>query len=220
MEVLPPVQQWIWPMLQPAASFGLVLYGGTAVGLRLGHRKSVDFDFFTERSLDRKGMKAAFPFLAAATILQEQPEVLTVQVAGESDQDEYVKVSFFGAVSMGRVGEPEMTEDEVLQVASLDDLLATKVKVILQRIEAKDYQDIAALVRANVSLAKGLASAGVMYGHDFQPSEALKAMVYFEGGDLQSLSPSDRETLIKAVSAVRDLPPVTIGSRSLIIEAS
>ena len=165
-------------------------------------------------------MKAAFPFLAAATILQEQPEVLTVQVVGENNQDEYVKLSFFGAVSMGRVGEPEMTEDEVLQVASLDDLMATKVKVILQRVEARDYQDIAALVRANVSLSKGLASAGVMYGHDFQPSEALKAMVYFEGGDLQSLSRTDRETLIKAVSAVRDLPPVTIGSRSLIFEAS
>jgi len=34
-----------------------------------------------------------------------------------------------------------------LQVASLDELMATKVKVILQQIEAKDYQDIAALVK-------------------------------------------------------------------------
>ena len=219
MEILPPVQQWIWPMLQPAASFGLVLYGGTAVALRLGHRQSVDFDFFTERSLDRKAMKAAFPFLTAATILQEQPEVLTVQVAGEKNQDEYVKLSFFGTVSMGRVEEPEMTEDEVLLVASLDDLLATKVKVMLQRIEAKDYQDIAALIRAKVSLTNSLAAASAMYGHEFQPSEALKTMVYFKGGDLQSLSRDDQETLIRAVSEVRDLPPVAIASRNLSIAA-
>lgn len=215
MEILPKAQQRLWPMLRPATSLGLVLYGGTAIALRLGHRISVDFDFFTDGSLDRPAMKAAFPFLAGATILQEQPEALTVLVSGGNDENEYVKISFFGTVSFGRVGEPEVTEDEVLQVASLDDLMATKVKVILQRIEAKDYQDIAALVKADVSLAKGLAAACALYGQDFQPSEALKAMVYFEGGDLHSLSLDDQETLIKAASMVRDLPSATIASSSL-----
>ena len=217
MKVLPPEQHRLWSMLRPAASLGMVLYGGTAIALRLGHRISVDFDFFTDRSLDKKAMKTAFPFLAGATILQEQPEALTVLVPGDKVQNEYVKISFFGTVSFGRVGEPEVTEDEVLQVASLDDLLATKTKVILQRVEAKDYQDIAALIKANVSLAKALATARAMYGQDFQPSEALKAMVYFEGGDLHSLSRSDQEVLIKAASEVRDLPPISIVSCALSI---
>lgn len=163
-------------------------------------------------------MKEAFPFLAGATILQEQPEALTVLVPSGNDQNEYVKVSFFGNVSFCRVGEPEVTEDEVLQVASLDDLMATKVKVIMQRIEAKDYQDIAALVKADVNLAKGLAAACAMYGHDFQPSEALTAMVYFEGGDLHSLSRDDQEALVKAVSVVRNLPLVAVASRTLSME--
>lgn len=215
IEVLPFAQQRLWPLLRPAASLGLVLYGGTAIALRLGHRNSVDFDFFTDRPLDRLALKAAFPFLDGATILQEQPQALTVLIAGDSGQNDYVKVSFFGTVSIGRVGKPEMTEDGVLQVASLDDLMVTKVKVILQRIEAKDYQDIAALIRADVSLVKGLAAACAIYGHEFQPSEALKALVYFEGGDLHNLSRNDKEALIKAVSAVRDLPPVVIVSHSL-----
>ncbi len=206
-------------MLRSSAPLGMVLYGGTALALRLGHRKSVDFDFFTDRPLERLAINAAFPFLAGSTILQEQPEALTMLVAGDTLQNEYVKLSFFGTVSIGRVGEPEETEDHGLQVASLDDLMATKVKVILQRIEAKDYQDIAALVRADVSLAKGLAAARVMYGLDFQPSEALKAMVYFEGGDLRhSLSRADQETLIKAASSVRDLPSAAIASRALSME--
>lgn len=218
MEVLPMAQQRLWSMLRPAVSLGLVLYGGTAIALRLGHRISVDFDFFTDRSLNRGTLKEAFPFLAGATILQEQPEALTVLVPSGNDQNEYIKISFFGTVSFGRVGEPEVTEDEVLQVASLDDLMATKVKVIMQRIEAKNYQDIAALVKADVNLAKGLAAACAMYGHDFQPSEALKAMVYFEGGDLHSLSPDDQETLVKAASVVRNLPPVAVASRTLSME--
>ncbi|MBI5141191.1 MAG: nucleotidyl transferase AbiEii/AbiGii toxin family protein [Nitrospirae bacterium] len=215
METLPPAQQRLWPALRPAQELGFVLYGGTAIALRLGHRASVDFDFFTDRPLDRKAMKAAFPFLARATVLQEQPETLTVLVAGSDDRREHVKVSFFGTVGFGRIGEPELTEDGILQVASLDDLMATKVKVILQRIEAKDYQDIAAMIKANVSLAKGLASARALFGQDFQPSEGLKAMVYFKGGDLHALSHAERQTLIQAASAVRDLPSAHIASHAL-----
>ena len=47
----------------------------------------------------------------------------------------------------GRVGTPEVTVDSTLQVASLDDLMATKLKVILQRAEAKDYRDLAAMIQ-------------------------------------------------------------------------
>ncbi|RQW76754.1 MAG: hypothetical protein EHM62_09370, partial [Methylococcus sp.] len=127
----------------------------------------------------------------------------------------HVKVSFFGAIGFGRVGEPDMTDDGVMQVASLDDLMATKVKVILQRAEAKDYRDIAEMVRAGVSLPRGLAAAREFFGAAFQPSESLKAMVYFADGDLRTLSRADRETLVKAVSEVRALAPVAVLSRHL-----
>jgi hypothetical protein len=103
----------------------------------------------------------------------------------------------------------------VLQVASLDDLMATKVKVILQRAEAKDYRDIAAMVSAGASLSRGLSAARQLYGLNFQPSESLKAMVYFEDGDLGSLTKSEKSCLIKAVSEVRDLPQVEILNRQL-----
>jgi predicted nucleotidyltransferase component of viral defense system len=51
----------------------------------------------------------------------------------------------------------------VLNVASLDDLMATKLKVLLQRIEAKDYKDIAAMLEAGAFLARGRAGASQMY---------------------------------------------------------
>lgn len=53
----------------------------------------------------------------------------------------------------------------------------------------------------------------VTYFHG--PGESLKAMVYFEGGDLHILTPDDQQTLIKAVSAVRDLPSAGMASRML-----
>ena len=147
-------------------------------------------------------------------MLQDQTDTLTVVVPCGDSCDFPVKVSFFGAIGFGRVGEPELTDDQVLQVASPDDLMAAKLKVVLQRVEAKDYQDIAALIKAGVRLDRGLAAACEMYGHRFQPSECLKALVYFEGGDLNALARPERETLIQAVNAVRELPTVKIVARN------
>ena len=93
--------------------------------------------------------------------------------------------------------------------------MATKLKVILQRAEAKDYVDIAAMLTAGVSLAKGLASARAIFGPNFQPSESLKALTYFEDGDLMKLTPSQKELLIQSSSAVSDLPVVHIQSHEL-----
>lgn len=218
LEILPAAQRQIWSELSAVTRLGLVLYGGTAIALRLGHRCSVDFDFFTDKPLDKQALTTALPFIDKSTVLQDQPEAFTLLV-DHSRPDEFVKLSFFGTLDFGRIGEPQMTEDGVLQIASLDDLMATKLKVLLQRLEAKDYQDIAAMVKAGISLAHGLAAARALYGATFQPSESLKALVYFEGGDLQTLSPADRETLIKATSAVRDLPIVRIAARELCIRA-
>ena len=215
MDILPAEQQRLWPELRPSVNLGLVLYGGTAIALRLGHRTSVDFDFFTEKPLDKKELHAGFPFVQRSTVLQDEPNAYTLLVPCHEPDGQCVKVSFFGTIDFGRVEEPSLTEDGALVVASLDDLMATKVKVILQRIEAKDYRDIAAMLKAGVGLPKGLASARAMYGQAFQPSESLKAMVYFKGGDLQTLTQDEKETLISAVSVVRDLPHVEITSKQL-----
>jgi hypothetical protein len=40
-------------------------------------------------------------------------------------------------------------------------------------------------------------------------TQALKAPVYFEGGDLDLLTKQEREVLIGAVQKVRDLPSVS-----------
>jgi hypothetical protein len=52
--ILPQAQQEIWPLLAPAAALSFVLYGGTAVAVYLGHRISVDFDFFRSAPLNKK----------------------------------------------------------------------------------------------------------------------------------------------------------------------
>ena len=212
-ERLPAAQRRLWPALRPARDLGLVLYGGTAVSLHLGHRRSVDFYFFHDRPLDASSVRKAFPFLAAAQTLQERKDTLVVSVG----RREPVKLSFFGGLHFGRIGDPLLTVDGVAEVASLEDLLAHKLKVILQRAEKKDYEDIAAMLRAGVSLSRGLGGARLLFGRAFQPAESLKALTYFKDGDLARLSRPHRTALIAAAASVGDLPVVSLRSRTLSI---
>ena len=46
--------------------------------------------------------------------------------------------------------DPLETSDGALLVASLDDLLATKLKAVLDRAEVKDYRDIARMISTTV----------------------------------------------------------------------
>lgn len=39
MDILSPAQKRLWPELRNTPVLGFTLYGGTAIALRLGHRK-------------------------------------------------------------------------------------------------------------------------------------------------------------------------------------
>jgi hypothetical protein len=204
-EILPEAQQEIWPLLAPAPGLSFVLYGGTAVALYLGHRNSVDFDFFKTEPLDKKDIEAAFTFMRHVRTIQEDENTLVVISPMRSGP---VKVSFFGGVAIGRINEPLRTKDATLLVASLEDLLATKLKAIMDRAEAKDYRDISAMLSAGVSLEKALGAFANMYGKD--PGLPLRAMGFFKDGDLPSLPKSDQEILRKARDRVSEIPKVAI----------
>jgi hypothetical protein len=203
--ILPKAQQEIWPLLAPAAGLSFVLYGGTAVALHLGHRVSVDFDFFRSSPLDKKELETFLPFLANAQTTQEEPNTLVVNVPMPSG---LVKVSFFGGIDIGRINDPLQTKDSTLLVASTEDLLATKLKTILQRVEAKDYLDISAMLQAGVSLEKALGGFAKMYRQD--AGLPLKAIGFFKDGDLPSLSKKDQDVLRDARDRVSVIPDVRL----------
>lgn len=207
LDLLPPRQRELYLHLRPLAARGWVLYGGTAIALRFGHRVSVDFDFFSDLHLVDTDVLAAVPRLGGGTVLQKQEETLTLLVPARPGSGPEVKVSFFGGLGMGRAGVPGWTADGVLQVASPRDLLAAKLKVILQRAEKKDYLDIHALLAGGGDLGDGLACARAQFGKAFQPAEALKALGYFQDGDLGGLPAGIRTALAKAAGAVDRLPP-------------
>jgi len=212
IDILPAAQRQIYPQLRPAPEMGFVLYGGTAVALHLGHRRSLDFDFFRSDSLTKKEIEASFDFMRVSSILQEDRDSLVVIAQMPAGA---VKVSFFGSITIGRIEEPLLTSDETLLVASLLDLLATKLKAILDRAEAKDYRDIAAMLSAGVSLATALGAFSAMYGRD--PALPLRALGYFKDGDLPSLSRTDQDVLRAARDRVSETPEVALTRTAIAI---
>jgi hypothetical protein len=211
-EILPKAQQEIWPLLTPAPGLSFVLYGGTAVALHLGHRISVDFDFFRTEPLDKKDIETSFTFMRDARTIQEDNNTLVVISPMQSGP---VKVSFFGGVAIGRINEPLWTNDATLLVASLEDLLVTKLKAIIDRAEAKDYRDISVMLSAGILLERALGAFAKMYGKD--PGLPLRAIGFFKDGDLPSLPKSDQDILRKARDRVSEIPEVAITHGSLAI---
>jgi hypothetical protein len=98
LDVLPAAQKEIWTNLAPASHLNFVLYGGTAIALHLGHRESLDFDFFRSDSLDKDQIRARFQFVRGSAVLQDSPETLVILAEMPAGS---VKVSFFGGIAGG-----------------------------------------------------------------------------------------------------------------------
>lgn len=91
LNILPPPQRRLWLELAEVPP-EFVLYGGTAIALYLGHRPSVDFDFFGNRDFAPDQLISAIPFLADGQAIQKARNTLTSLV----NRREPVQVSFLG----------------------------------------------------------------------------------------------------------------------------
>jgi hypothetical protein len=197
LEILPHAQRRLWDELRRTPE-EFVLYGGTALALRLGHRHSEDFDFFSNISFVPDSLRKRVQYLQGAEVSQVEANTLTVIV----HRDGPVKVSFFGGLNLNRVQDPDVAPGNGIQVASLLDVAATKLATIQQRAQARDYEDLAAIVGAGISLAEALGAAAVTYGNEFNGALSLKALTYFADGDLPSLSPTTQTKLRALASQV------------------
>lgn len=181
-----------------------MLYGGTSIALRLGHRESVDFDFFSARSFEPDELVREIPFLAEPkTVSQSQRNTYSVALAGPQGE---TKLSFFGDINFGQFLPPEPCEANGIKLASLEDMLVMKLKVIHARVAVKDYLDIVAMLRAGLSLVEGLGRLEAMFPETVNAAMTLQALVYFKGGDLDALPWEAKETLIDAVRRVEKVP--------------
>jgi hypothetical protein len=196
LDILPPSQRILWDELhQTPAHF--TLYGGTALALRLGHRQSVDFDFFTHEPIEPRAVIETIPYLRGAQERSVAKNTLTCMVDLGAGR---VKMQFFGGLTLGIVEPRQQAEGGGFWVASLIDIAACKMRVLPERAEQKDYLDIDALLKHGIELPTMLAAAKVVYGPAFNTLLPLKALSYFE--DVQGLPNDAKKRLATAAAAV------------------
>jgi hypothetical protein len=128
-------------------------------------------------------LERRIPLLEGSVRLQSAPNTLVSLL----DRNGPVKISFFGGLSLRRIRNPDPSVDTGVLVASLLDLAATKVKVVQDRAEAKDYVDLSRLLEEGIDLGEALGAARSVYGAAFNPLLSLKALSYFSDGDLATL---------------------------------
>ncbi len=198
LNILPSPQLKLWHELSTTPS-DFILYGGTAIALRLGHRVSVDFDFFSPNPFDPEDLYRKVPYLKESRIMQQTTNTLTCCI----DRGGEVLVSFFGGLNLGQVEKPSIVLENQIHIASLLDLAGTKAAVIQKRVEMKDYLDIYALLTlGKLKLDIILACGGTIYGKIFNPIITLKAMCYFDDSELNNLSEEIKTLFAKEVRSI------------------
>ena len=101
LNILPSSQRALWKELK-ATPKHFVLYGGTALALRLGHRVSEDFDFFTNAPFEPQDLAEQILYLRDGKVTLLRENTLTVVL----DRNGPVSVSFFGGLGLKRVPAP------------------------------------------------------------------------------------------------------------------
>ncbi len=216
---LPSEQQKIWGAFAEADMSGFMLYGGTALALHYGHRLSVDFDFFGSQPVTAESIAKRIPWLTQHIddTLQDEKDSYTVQVTcpGMETRDT-VKLSFFGEVGFPTLDPPVVASNDI-EIASTRDILATKLKAVHGRVEAKDYIDIAEILHRSsdpvLQLGEGLADYVTLFPNA-NPSIPLKALCWFKDDELSAVNQSTRAFLQETVCKVTHIPKAKPAFRS------
>jgi hypothetical protein len=157
-----------------AAAEGFHLAGGTALALQLGHRRSVDFDWFRPGEFDP---------LDLARLLSEQGVPLVPGSTARSTLHATVlgtRVSFIEF----RYALLEPLEDGGLgfSLAGLRDIGAMKLSAVAQRGARKDFYDLVALGRAGLDLRALLDAYQRRFGVR-DVAHVLAALAYFDDAE-------------------------------------
>ncbi len=172
IDILDSVRQAILPLFQSFSDDGFYLAGGTGLALQVGHRDSVDFDFFKEGDYDTGILAEKLTLLFKEhnfVITQEEKNTLSCVI------DKSIQLSFFG-YKQTLLQPPIKTV--YFNIASIDDIGCMKLVAITSRSVEKDYVDLYFILQTKY-LSKLLDSCTKKYP-TLDSGLILKSLVYFD----------------------------------------
>jgi predicted nucleotidyltransferase component of viral defense system len=147
------------------------LAGGTSLALQLGHRRSVDLDFFGTLQTDEITLSGQLTVFEKITWLKRSANINIFSIDG-------IKVDF---VNYRYPWIEEMNTEDGLRLAGPRDIAAMKLAAITGRGTKKDFIDIYFLLQ-QYSLREMMSFYNKKYadGSDFL---VLKSLTYFEDAE-------------------------------------
>lgn len=154
---------------------GWYLAGGTALAAQVGHRQSVDLDFFTLQSrFNEKKIEEAFSAIGG----WKTSFIDKGTVYGEMDgaKTSFIAYPFF---------RPKLQPVKVGSISILkpEDIAAMKIIAISQRGKKRDFFDLYWISLNNQSLSESIVAAQKQYSVSVNLTHILKSMVYFEDAE-------------------------------------
>ncbi len=126
----------ILPLLKHFSERGFYLAGGTGLALQIGHRDSIDFDFFVNGDFDTQELSKQIQVVFKDhQILITQNEKNTISCL----IDDKIQLSFLGYKYP--LLKPYI-ETEYFPIASIEDIACMKLSAITSRSLEKDYIDL------------------------------------------------------------------------------
>ncbi len=147
-----------------------VLYGDAALGVRLGHRGSPDFELKSSQNFDPESLRQAVPFLRDAQMIGRANEA-KFAVGGPTP----FVMTFTGGETMAQIHPPERASNG-LAVASLADLAGEKMFRISKDPTVMDFRDVGVLLHEGASVDEMIGFAKAQYGDNFEPSAAVLSL--------------------------------------------
>lgn len=147
------------------------MVGGTAIALQIGHRRSIDFDLFTQSRIKRKVLedrikKNGFRFKT----LHQTPQEWTLFIGN-------VKITFYQFLYPVK---SELNFNDIIKMPSLIDLAAMKAYALGERAKWKDYVDLYYIFQNNISLKKIATKAEQIFGGGFNEKLLREQLTYFD----------------------------------------
>jgi hypothetical protein len=170
--ILDDKRREILSLLKSVAKETFYLAGGTGLALQLGHRDSIDFDFFLQGDYDTASLVSTLESVFAThslIITQQEKNTISCLV------DETIQLSFFGYPYP--LIKPSIVS-EYFVIASIEDIGCMKLSAITGRSVEKDYVDLYFILK-QIPL-KTLLDLSTQKHPSLDHALILKSLVYFD----------------------------------------
>lgn len=172
IEILDDKRKDILPLLSFTRD-NFYLAGGTALAFQIGHRDSVDFDFFTDLDFDIDELFDSF-----ITSFKDHKIVKT----STAKNTLYILIDDSIKVSFMKYQYPlieDLIETEYFKIASIEEIACMKFLAITSRQAMKDYVDLFFILKS-FNLEDLLKLSEVKFSGQLDRNLILKSIAYFD----------------------------------------